>query len=48
MSRLSPIGVALFLAFIGIVFGRVGLFFPLALAAAVALAIVQKRSGEPR
>jgi hypothetical protein len=47
MSRLTPLAALAMCWFIGIVFGKPGIWFPIGLVALVAVALVQKRQ-EPR
>jgi hypothetical protein len=45
MSKFTPFGALALFWFIGIVVGKPGLWFPLGLAAAVVVAIIQNRRG---
>ncbi|MDQ1229222.1 hypothetical protein [Sphingomonas sp. SORGH_AS_0879] len=43
MKKLSPPAVLVIFGLIGLLFGKFGLFFPLGMAAAVIVAIVQNK-----
>ena len=46
MKKLSPPAVLVIFGFVGLLFGKFGLFFPLGMAAAVIVAIVQNKQPE--
>lgn len=48
MTKLTPIGALALCWLIGILFGSPGLWFPLGLVAAIAVAMIQKKLGAPR
>lgn len=48
MTKLTPIAALAICWLIGIFFGSPGLWFPLGLLAAIAVAMIQKKRGEPR
>ncbi|WP_294258027.1 hypothetical protein [uncultured Sphingomonas sp.] len=45
MSKLTPVVALALCWFIGIIFGKPGLWFPLGILAAITIAIVQNRRG---